>query len=172
MAICRNLDLAHEQRWLSAVIGIAPDRHIWYHRSHHIVLDGFGHPDRRHGPYLYRATGTEDMVIGISVTARHNDRMRRVPAMAANALPLRLAMRAELPVEELIREVGRQMRQLLRHQSYRYEHLNMRWSTPGSFSPPWQRRALQLRLPFRRACRQTVQPRPAGRRRCCIRRCH
>ncbi len=40
--------------------------------------------------YLYRATGIEDMAIGIPVTARHNDRMRRVPAMVANAVPLRL----------------------------------------------------------------------------------
>jgi nonribosomal peptide synthetase DhbF len=225
----RSIDLARGQLWLSALIRIAPDRHIWYHRSHHIVLDGFGggliarrfadvysamagnHAavpeesrlapisqlaeeddayresgrfprDRQYwtdrfgdapdplslashrsvnvggllrqtvhlpaasvqalqgiaqglgttlpqiliaatAAYLYRATGVEDMVIGIPVTARHNDRMRRVPAMVANALPLRLAMRADLPVPELIREVGRQMRQILRHQSYRYEHL-------------------------------------------------
>jgi nonribosomal peptide synthetase DhbF len=225
----RNIDLAHGQLWLSALIRLAPDRHIWYHRSHHIVLDGFSggliarrfadiytamaddnaavpedsrlapisqladeeHAYRESGrfprdrqywterfadapdplslasrrsvniggllrqtvhlpaasvqalqtiaqelgttlpqiliattaAYLYRATGIEDMAIGIPVTARHNDRMRRVPAMVANALPLRLAMRADLPIPELIREVGRQMRQILRHQSYRYEHL-------------------------------------------------
>ncbi|MGO4605776.1 amino acid adenylation domain-containing protein [Variovorax sp. 2RAF20] len=224
----RNIDLAEGPLWLSALIRIAPERHIWYHRSHHIVLDGFGGGliarrfadiysariagtdvpeasrlapisqlaeeekayresgrfprDRQYwterfgdapdplslashrsvnvggllrqtaylpaasvralqgiaqqlgttlpqiliattAAYLYRATGTEDMVIGIPVTARHNDRMRRVPAMVANALPLRLAMRADLPVPELIHEVGRQMRQILRHQSYRYEHL-------------------------------------------------
>ncbi|WP_454907644.1 amino acid adenylation domain-containing protein [Variovorax gossypii] len=224
----RGIDMAQGQLWLSALIRIAPDRHVWYHRSHHIVLDGFGGGliarrfadiynarldgtavaedssfaplsqlalednayresgrfprDRQYwmerfadapdplslasrrsvniggllrqtaylpaarvqalqgiaqqlgstlpqiliavtAAYLYRATGIEDMVIGIPVTARHNERMRRVPAMVANALPLRLAMRAQLPMPELIREVGRQMRQLLRHQSYRYEYL-------------------------------------------------
>jgi len=224
----RKDDLARDQLWMSALIRIAPERHVWYHRSHHIVLDGFGGgliarrfadvytariegtevPDASrlapisqlaeeekayresgrfprdrqywterfadapdplslashrsvnvggllrqtaHLPaasvraladiaqqlgttlpqiliattaaYLYRATGIEDMVIGIPVTARHNDRMRRVPAMVANALPLRLAMRPDLQVPELINEVGRQMRQILRHQSYRYEHL-------------------------------------------------
>ncbi|SEK72199.1 nonribosomal peptide synthetase DhbF [Variovorax sp. YR750] len=224
----RKDDLARDQLWMSALIRIAPERHVWYHRSHHIVLDGFGGgliarrfadvytariegtevpeasrlapisqlaeeekayresgrfprdrqywserfadaPDplslashrsvnvggllrqTAHLPaasvraladiaqqqgttlpqiliattaaYLYRATGIEDMVIGIPVTARHNDRMRRVPAMVANALPLRLAMRADLRMPELINEVGRQMRQVLRHQSYRYEHL-------------------------------------------------
>ncbi len=225
----RQVDLANGQLWLSALLRLAPARHIWYHRSHHIVLDGFGGGliarrfadvysamaagsaalpedsrlaplslmaeeddayrasgrfprDRQHwrdafadapdplslashrsvnvggllrrtvhlpaarvqalqaiaqqqgatlpqilialtAAYLYRATGTEDMVIGIPVTARHNERMRRVPAMVANALPLRLAMRADLTVPALIREVGRQMRQILRHQCYRYEHL-------------------------------------------------
>ncbi|WOI44119.1 non-ribosomal peptide synthetase [Acidovorax sp. BLS4] len=73
--------------------------------------------------YLYRTTGVEDMVIGIPVTARHNERMRRVPAMVANALPLRLSMRPDLSFPELVREVGRQMRQILRHQCYRYETL-------------------------------------------------
>ncbi len=73
--------------------------------------------------YLYRSTGVEDMVIGIPVTARNNERMRQVPAMVANALPLRLSMRANLPFPELVREVGRQMRQILRHQCYRYETL-------------------------------------------------
>lgn len=38
----RNIDLAHGQLWLSALIRLAPGRHIWYHRSHHIVLGGFG----------------------------------------------------------------------------------------------------------------------------------
>lgn len=224
----RKDDLARDQLWMSALIRLADDRHVWYHRSHHIVLDGFGggliarrfadvysariagtevpeasrlasisqlmEEDRAYresgrfprdrqywterfadapdplslasqrsvnvggllrqtaylpaesvralagiaqqlgatlpqiliattAAYLYRATGVEDMVIGIPVTARHNDRMRRVPAMVANALPLRLAMRPDLPATELIAEVGRQMRQVLRHQSYRYEHL-------------------------------------------------
>ncbi|TDR40393.1 nonribosomal peptide synthetase DhbF [Tahibacter aquaticus] len=73
--------------------------------------------------YLYRMTGADDLVVGVPVTARHNERMRRVPAMVANAVPLRLAVRAELPLAELVRETGRQMRQLLRHQAYRYEEL-------------------------------------------------
>ncbi|WP_230414105.1 non-ribosomal peptide synthetase [Collimonas silvisoli] len=224
----RNIDVTHGQLWMSALIRTAPDHYIWYHRSHHIVLDGFGGgliarrladvysalvnrsaapEESRFAPisqltqedsayresgrfprdrqywmehfsdapdplslaaqrsaniggllrqtvylpaasvsalqsigrelgatlpqiliaataaYLYRATGVADMVIGVPVTARHNDRMRRVPAMVANILPLRLALSAELPIEELIRAVGRQMRQILRHQSYRYENL-------------------------------------------------
>ncbi|UVL58656.1 amino acid adenylation domain-containing protein [Pseudomonas sp. B21-035] len=73
--------------------------------------------------YLYRATGNQDMVIGVPLSARRNARMRQVPGMVANAMPMRLSMRPDMSLAELVQEVSRQMRQLLRHQSYRYEHL-------------------------------------------------
>lgn len=73
--------------------------------------------------YLYRMTGVSDLVIGVPVTARYNDRMRRVPGMVANAVPLRLSMRPELPFTALLREVSQQMRKILRHQAYRSEQL-------------------------------------------------
>lgn len=221
-------DLASGQLWLCALLRLAPDHHVWYHRAHHIVLDGYGgglmarrvadvynalsrgQPlpetsalaplsvlweedshyrtsqralrDRKYwmeqfhdrpspftlaqgrsvnvggllrrtvyypaarvnalremalqhdgtlpqiliaatAAYLYRMTGVSDLVVGVPVTARYTDRMRRTPGMAANALPLRLAMRPDLPLTDLLREVGKQMRQLLRHQAYRYEQL-------------------------------------------------
>lgn len=73
--------------------------------------------------YLYRVTGVEDLVIGFPVTARSNGRQRSVPGMVANALPLRLAMAPNLSLAELLGQVGREVRQILRHQSYRYEDL-------------------------------------------------
>ncbi len=60
--------------------------------------------------FLYRATGMADMVIGVAV-------------QAPEILPLRLALSAQLSIEELMRDVSRQMRQILRHQSYPYEQL-------------------------------------------------
>ncbi|WCM95443.1 amino acid adenylation domain-containing protein [Acidovorax sp. NCPPB 2350] len=224
----RRLDLARDQLWLSALIKLSPEHHIWYSRGHHIAFDGFAgsiiarrmadlytalldggtasaaskpepystlvdedrayrnskrfQRDRQywmerfqdrpsplsladgrsvnvggllrqkthwpaaqvnvlrdiaqsHGStlpqiliaatatYLYRMTGVSDLVLGVPVTARYNDRMRRTPGMVANVLPLRLAMRPDIPFTDLLREVGRQMRQLLRHQAYRYENL-------------------------------------------------
>lgn len=221
-------DLSRGQLWLCALLRLAPDHHIWYHRAHHIVLDGYGgglmarrvadlykalshgqplpeasafaplsvllDEDRNYraserllrdrnywmehfhdqpapltlaqgrsvnvggllrrtvywpaarvnalretaqehdgtlpqiliaatAAYLYRVTGVSDLVVGVPVTARYTDRMRRTPGMAANALPLRLAMRPDLPFTDLLRAVGKQMRKLLRHQSYRYEQL-------------------------------------------------
>lgn len=73
--------------------------------------------------YLHRVTGKEDLVMGMPVTARTNARMRQVPGMTANALPLRLAVTAEMSVSDLLAQVGKEVRQLLRHQSYRYEDL-------------------------------------------------
>ncbi|WP_323043560.1 condensation domain-containing protein, partial [Paraburkholderia sp.] len=73
--------------------------------------------------YLYRVTGVADLVIGLPVAARPNGRLRRVPGMVANAVPLRLAMSPSMSATSLIREVGRQVREAIRHQSYRYEDL-------------------------------------------------
>ena len=73
--------------------------------------------------YLYRVTGMEDLVIGMPVTARAHSRVRRVPGMVANALPLRLTMRPDLSVAELLGQVSKEVRQILRHQCYRYEDL-------------------------------------------------
>src|SRR6202022_318704 len=73
--------------------------------------------------YLYRVTGVEDLVIGLPVAARPKGRLRRVPGMVANAVPLRLAMSPGMSARSLIREVGRQVREAIRHQCYRYEDL-------------------------------------------------
>ncbi|WP_026869105.1 non-ribosomal peptide synthetase [Inquilinus limosus] len=73
--------------------------------------------------YLYRVTGAEDLIVGLTVTARANARMRRTPSMLANAVPLRLRMDPALSVQDVIRQVGTEVRQCLRHQQYRYEDL-------------------------------------------------
>ncbi|WP_197716708.1 non-ribosomal peptide synthetase [Methylocaldum marinum] len=226
--LTRPVDLLTGQLWASALFKVAPDRFLWYHRSHHIIMDGFtgglfarrvadlytalveGRPapeagafgplsllieeeaiyreserftrdreywlgrfgDRpeplslasRRSPniggllrqtshlssesvdrlqriaqtagaslpqiviaataaYLYRVTGVEDLVIGLPVTARTNSRLRCVPGMLANAVPLRLAMAPDMSMSELLHQVGREVRQVLRHQRYRYEDL-------------------------------------------------
>src|SRR5258708_36831040 len=73
--------------------------------------------------YLYRVTGVEDLVIGLPVAARPKGGLRRVPGMVANAVPLRLAMKPGMSATSLIREVGRKVREAIRHQCYRYEDL-------------------------------------------------
>lgn len=61
--------------------------------------------------FLHRASGVADMLIGVA-------------AGMADALPLRLALNTEQSIEELMRDVGRQMRQISLHQSYPREELD------------------------------------------------
>jgi nonribosomal peptide synthetase DhbF len=225
--LTRPVDLLNGPLWVCALFKAGPNRYFWYHRSHHIIMDGFtgglfarrvaeiytalaegGVPqqatfeplarlleeeadyrsserfarDRQYwlarfadrpsplsladqrrqnagglfrqtahlsadavkglraaaqvcgaslpqimiaatAAYLYRMTGAEDLVIGLPVAARPKGPLRRVPGMLANAVPLRLAIRARMSAASLIREVGRQVREAIRHQCYRYEDL-------------------------------------------------
>jgi nonribosomal peptide synthetase DhbF len=73
--------------------------------------------------YFYRMTGVEDLVLGLPVTARSNGRLRRVPFMVANAVPLRLNIKPADTVADVVRQVGKRVREALRHQRYRYEDL-------------------------------------------------
>ncbi|KRA17573.1 non-ribosomal peptide synthetase [Lysobacter sp. Root604] len=213
--------------WVCALFKIAHDRHVWYHRAHHIVLDGYAggliarrvaevysayalnrEPDasgfhslaslleseesyrasdrcrrdreywheqladlpepvtlsrrqvrgdgglRRSTGYLdsertrrlralgkqhaaslpqvlialiaayyFRATGAADLVLGMPVSGRVNHQLRHTPGMLANAVLLRLRMRPQQSIGELIAQVARVVAQALRHQRYRYEDL-------------------------------------------------
>ncbi|MGK9167611.1 AMP-binding protein, partial [Inquilinus limosus] len=73
--------------------------------------------------YLHRVTGETDLVIGFPVTARSGRALPGIPGMVANVVPLRLAMAPEMRLEDLLGQVGREVRLALRHQRYRYEDL-------------------------------------------------
>ncbi|MFI1413245.1 amino acid adenylation domain-containing protein [Streptomyces sp. NPDC020707] len=40
--MARPVDLAHGPLFGHALLRVAPEEHLWYHRVHHIALDGFG----------------------------------------------------------------------------------------------------------------------------------
>src|SRR5271155_895301 len=73
--------------------------------------------------YLSRLTGADDLAIGLSVTARHGNRMRSIPGMISNTLPLRLAVSPQDRFGDLLLLTSRRMREMLRHQRYRSEDL-------------------------------------------------
>lgn len=73
--------------------------------------------------YIYRMTGSDDLVFGMPVTARANREMRNIPSMMANAVSIRLAMNADLNLTSLLKQVSKTVRQSLRHQQFRYEDL-------------------------------------------------
>ncbi|MER5360829.1 amino acid adenylation domain-containing protein, partial [Streptomyces sp. NPDC002785] len=73
--------------------------------------------------YLNRATGAEDIVIGVPVFGRSGSAQRKTPGMATNLVPVRLSVRPSMCVEELVRQVSARVREALRHQRYRYEDM-------------------------------------------------
>ncbi|SIO85508.1 non-ribosomal peptide synthetase [Nocardiopsis sp. JB363] len=75
--------------------------------------------------YLHRFTGARDVVLGLPVTTRRSAHARSVPVAVSNIVPLRVRVRPDRPVAELMGQIARETRQVLRHQRYRYEE--MRW---------------------------------------------
>jgi amino acid adenylation domain-containing protein/non-ribosomal peptide synthase protein (TIGR01720 family) len=75
------------------------------------------------GAYLARLTGTQDVVLGMPVAARPGRRTRDVPGMASNIVPLWLRLAVTQTVGELLTHTGKQLRDAVRHQRYRYEDL-------------------------------------------------
>jgi len=75
------------------------------------------------GTYLARLTGTDDIVLGMPVAARPGKQARNVPGMASNIVPLRLRLPAAATVGDLLTHTGRQLRDAVRHQRYRYEDM-------------------------------------------------
>lgn len=71
--------------------------------------------------YLHRMTGLADVVLGLPVTARPDQRSRRVPGMAANVLPLRVRVEPATTVAELLEDTRVALREVVAHQRYRGE---------------------------------------------------
>ncbi len=76
--------------------------------------------------YMHRLTGSPEITLGLPVTARRHEPTTTVPAMLSNIVPLRIRMRPDMSVAELLDEVRSQTRRVLVHQRYRYEQLRQR----------------------------------------------
>ncbi|MEU9186969.1 amino acid adenylation domain-containing protein, partial [Streptomyces sp. NPDC048484] len=72
--------------------------------------------------YLHRATGQEDIILGVPVMGRASA-LRNIPGMTANIVPLRLTVQPKATARELVKQVSRGVRDALRHQRYRYEDI-------------------------------------------------
>jgi amino acid adenylation domain-containing protein len=69
--------------------------------------------------FIHRLTEAEDIVLGQLMTARMSPTARQTPAMVTNVVPLRVAIKPDMPVEELAVQVRRGVRSGMRHQRYR-----------------------------------------------------
>ncbi|MDL9944055.1 amino acid adenylation domain-containing protein [Gordonia sp. ABSL11-1] len=73
--------------------------------------------------YLSVATDTEDVVLSLPVTARTNAVLRRSAGMVSNVVPIRLRIRPDTTIGDLVRAVALELTGALRHQRYRSEDL-------------------------------------------------
>lgn len=80
--------------------------------------------------FIYRATGSKDLVIGMPVTARVKS-TRNTPGMAANGTLLRLAMDSGLDLASLAQQTAREVRHALRRQRYRFEDIRRDFGLTG-----------------------------------------
>jgi len=82
--------------------------------------------------YIYHLTGRRDIIVGLPVTARQDSVLKRVPGMVSNVLPLRLSVRPDITLSELIGQVEKEVHALLAHQRYRGEDLHRDLGLSGS----------------------------------------
>ncbi|WP_316758286.1 condensation domain-containing protein, partial [Streptomyces herbicida] len=82
--------------------------------------------------YLHRTTGASTVVLGLPVTARLDLVQRRTPGTASNVLPLRLSLRPDMTLRELLDGIGERVHELGGHQRYRAEDLQRDLDLPGS----------------------------------------
>ncbi|MFF4404866.1 amino acid adenylation domain-containing protein [Streptomyces sp. NPDC001404] len=73
--------------------------------------------------YLHRATGRDELVLGLPVTGRPTASSRRTPSMSSNIVPLRIRVRPGTPLSELVASVVAEVRGALKHQLLRYEDI-------------------------------------------------
>ncbi|WP_058043145.1 non-ribosomal peptide synthetase [Streptomyces roseifaciens] len=82
--------------------------------------------------YLHRMTGTTDAVLGMHFMARSAPGTMRVPGMAVNVLPVRLAVEGADTLPDLIRRAAGELKDARRHQHYRGEDIRRDLGLVGS----------------------------------------
>ncbi|MFD5255541.1 amino acid adenylation domain-containing protein [Streptomyces bobili] len=73
--------------------------------------------------YTARVTARTDVVLGLPLMGRMGSVALRVPGMVMNVVPLRLTVSPEATFAELLRQVVLGIREVRRHQRYRYEDI-------------------------------------------------
>jgi enterobactin synthetase component F len=75
------------------------------------------------GLYVRRHTGSPEAVLGVPSMNRLGSAAARVPCMAMNVLPVRIAAAEDLSLVDFVTETSRTLRQARRHGRYRSEQL-------------------------------------------------
>ncbi|MFJ9153075.1 SDR family oxidoreductase [Streptomyces sp. NPDC102270] len=73
--------------------------------------------------YTHRVTAREDVILGVTTMSRLGSAALRTPGTVSNNLPLRMPVRPDLAVGELVAATAAELRAVRRHQQYRGEDL-------------------------------------------------
>ncbi|WP_224282222.1 non-ribosomal peptide synthetase [Streptomyces sp. LS1784] len=82
--------------------------------------------------FLSRMTGRSDIVLGLPVTGRTGKAARVTPCFASTVLPLHLTVEPGRSLCDLLPEVSRRVRTVVRHQRCRYEDLRRELGLTGT----------------------------------------
>ncbi|CCH30006.1 condensation domain-containing protein [Actinosynnema sp. NPDC047251] len=81
--------------------------------------------------YLHRATGADEVVLGLPVMGRLGTPLLRVPSIVMNIVPLRIPVSSGDTLPALAREVAAQVKRTRPHQRYRHEQIRRDLSLVG-----------------------------------------
>ena len=73
--------------------------------------------------YLHRLTGADDVILGLPLAARVGRKMRSIPGMVSNILPLRITFAHSGTFADVVTQVVKRKAEMMRHQRYRAEDL-------------------------------------------------
>ena len=73
--------------------------------------------------YIQRLTGSENVILSLPMMGRLGSVSINIPSMMMNLLPLRLSVRPDMTVKELVKQVSKEVRIIRGHQHYRHEEL-------------------------------------------------
>ncbi|MFE0177215.1 non-ribosomal peptide synthase/polyketide synthase [Streptomyces sp. NPDC059002] len=116
--------------------------------------------------YVHRMTAAEDVVLALPVSARAGRTALSTPGMLANELPLRLRVTPGTTFAELVRQVSREVGQVLKHHRYRGEDLHRELGLSGGESGlvgPMVDILSYVRVPSFAGSEATIRPLSGGR---------
>ncbi|OAB37184.1 non-ribosomal peptide synthetase [Paenibacillus macquariensis subsp. macquariensis] len=73
--------------------------------------------------YTHRLTGANEIILGLPMMCRLGSASLRIPGMVMNLLPLRLDVRADMNLNELLQQITQEIREIKQHQGYRQQDL-------------------------------------------------
>ncbi|MFK4105330.1 amino acid adenylation domain-containing protein, partial [Streptomyces sp. NPDC019531] len=83
--------------------------------------------------FTQRLTDAREVVVGVPVSARQDKAVADVPGMVANMVPLRVGIRPDTTIAELVRQIADDVDEMRAHQRYRGEDIQRdRGLPPGA----------------------------------------